>query len=85
MGLADLYGHWKKHGLPEPVISEEYDPDRVKITVYTDSGQYPTNTRPIGPRVPQVRPKVGPSMTRNRPKINLELAQEKMAYFQIAQ
>ena len=39
MGLADLYGHWKEYGLPEPVISEEYDPDRVKITVYTDPVQ----------------------------------------------
>ena len=36
MGLADLYGHWKKYNLPEPAITEEYDPDRVKITVYTD-------------------------------------------------
>lgn len=45
MGLADLYGHWKKNNLPEPVVTEEYDPDRVKITVYTDSDQDSTKTR----------------------------------------
>lgn len=76
MGLADLYGHWKKHGLLEPVISEEYDPDRVKVTVYTDSGQSTAKARPIGPRVPKKRPKVpqkcpkvaqNPTRTRPRP------------------
>ena len=56
-GLADLYGHWKKNNLPAPVITEEYDPDRVKITVYTDSDQDPTKTRPIGPRCPRSAPK----------------------------
>ena len=76
MGLADLYGHWKKHGLPEPVISEEYDPDRVKITVYTDSDQGPAN-RPKSaqesaqgaPKVPQgdPRPDQDPTKTRPRP------------------
>ena len=44
-GLADLYGHWKKNNLPAPVIVEEYDPDRVKVNVYTDSDQDPTTTR----------------------------------------
>ncbi len=57
MGLADLYGNWKKRGLPEPVILEEYDPDRVKITVYTDSDQNPAKTRPIGLRCPRSAPK----------------------------
>ena len=42
-GLADIYGHWKKVNLPAPVIAEEYDPDRVRITVYTDSDKDPTN------------------------------------------
>ena len=53
MGLADLYGHWKKYSLPEPVISEEYDPDRVKITVYTDSDQGTANRPKSVPRVPK--------------------------------
>ena len=57
MGLADLYGHWKKHGLPEPVISEEYDPDRVKITVYTDSGQSTANRPKSAPKTAQDAPK----------------------------
>jgi predicted HTH transcriptional regulator len=55
-GLADLYGHWKKNNLPEPVITEEYDPDRVRITVYTDPVQDPTNQ----PKVPQECPKSAP-------------------------
>ncbi|MBR6734006.1 MAG: hypothetical protein IKL96_06365 [Kiritimatiellae bacterium] len=76
MGLADLYGHWKKHGLPEPVISEEYDPDRVKVTVYTDSDQGPANrpksapkTAQGAPKVPQgdPRPDQDPTKTRSRP------------------
>ena len=78
MGLADLYGHWKEYGLPEPVISEEYDPDRVKITVYTDSVQDPTNQ----PQVPQKCPKsapevsqVGPSSAQNRSEPAPKLAQ----------
>ena len=79
MGLADLYGHWKEYSLPEPVIAEEYDPDRVKITVYTDSGQDPTNTRPIpdqsaqecsknGPRCPKTRPRPDQDPTKIRPR-----------------
>ena len=67
MGLADLYGHWKKYNLPEPAIMEEYDPDRVKIIVYTDSGHDPiqTRTEPVqsaqgAPRVPQGCPKGAP-------------------------
>ena len=76
MGLADLYGHWKKHGLPEPVISEEYDPDRVKVTVYTDSDQSTANrpksapkTIQDAPKVPQgdPRPDQDPTKTRPRP------------------
>ncbi|MBQ6327827.1 MAG: putative DNA binding domain-containing protein [Kiritimatiellae bacterium] len=69
MGLADLYGHWKKRNLPEPVITEEYDPDRVKITVYTDSDQSAQGA----PKVPQECPKNGqrpdqdPTKTRPRP------------------
>jgi len=75
-GLADLYGHWKKYDLPEPVIAEEYDPDRVKVTVYTDSVQDPTNqpkvpqgTIEIAPKVPQggPRPDQDPTKTRPRP------------------
>ena len=58
MGLADLYGHWKKHGLPEPVISEEYDPDRVKITVYTDPVQGTANRPKSAPKTAQGAPKV---------------------------
>ena len=51
MGLADLYGHWKKHGLPEPVISEEYDPDRVTARLaYAVLSTY--WTRPEGWRLP---------------------------------
>ena len=86
MGLADLYGHWKKNGLPAPVITEEYDPDRVKITVYTDSDQDPTKTRPrpdqstqnapevpqVGPRVPQKCPKSTPRVLQKCPR-NLSL------------
>ena len=75
MGLADLYGHWKKYNLPEPAITEEYDPDRVKITVCTESSQE-------APNVPQKRPKsaprivqIGPSVVQNRPKPIQESAQ----------
>ena len=68
-GLADLYGHWKKNNLPAPVIVEEYDPDRVKVNVYTESDQDPTKTRtkpdqdptqirPIGPKCPKGAPEV---------------------------
>jgi len=69
MGLADLYGHWKEYGLPEPVISEEYDPDRVKVTVYTDSGQSTANRPKSAPKVPQgdPRPDQDPTKTRPRP------------------
>ena len=75
MGLADLYGHWKKHGLPEPVISEEYDPDRVKITVYTDPVQGTAN-RPKSaqesaqdaPKVPQGDPRPDQDPTKIRPR-----------------
>ena len=64
MGLADLYGHWKKFNLPKPEIIEEFDPDRVNVTVYTDSDQS-TAKRPKSapktaqgaPEVPQKRPK----------------------------
>ena len=63
-GLADLYGHWKKYDLPKPVIAEEYDPDRVKITVYTDSDQDPTKTRPIGQRCPRNDPRCPKSAPR---------------------
>ena len=58
MGLADLYGHWKKYSLPEPVISEEYDPDRVKVTVYTDSDQSTANRPKNAPETAQDAPKV---------------------------
>ena len=65
MGLADLYGHWKKYNLSEPAIMEEYDPDRVKITVYTDSYHDSTQTctesvqsAQGAPRVPQASPRV---------------------------
>ena len=76
MGLADLYGHWKKHGLPEPVIAEKYDPDRVKITVYTDPVQGTANrpksapkTAQSAPREPKgdPRPDQDPTKTRPRP------------------
>ncbi len=73
--LADLYGHWKKNELPAPVIAEEYDPDRGKITVYTDSDQDPPKTRPRLDQSTQSapsRPKIGPSLTRNRPKVTQE-------------
>ena len=77
-GLADLYGHWKKYDLPDPTIAEEYDHDRVKITVYTDSVQDPTNQ----PQVPQKCPKsapevsqVGPSSAQNRSEPAPKLAQ----------
>ena len=75
MGLADLYGHWKKHGLLEPVISEEYDPDRVKVTVYTDSGQSTANrpksaqeTAQGAPKVPQGGPEPDQNPTTTRPR-----------------
>ncbi len=74
MGLPDLYGHWKKHGLPEPVISEEYDPDRVKVTVYTDSGQSTANRHKSAqgsaqgaPKVPQSDPRPDQDPTKTRP------------------
>ena len=76
MGLADLYGHWKEYGLPEPVISEEYDPDRVKITVYTDPVQGTANRPKSAPKTAQDAPKVSqgdprpdqdPTKTRPRP------------------
>ena len=79
MGLADLYGHWKKHGLPEPVISEEYDPDRVKITVYTDSGQGQANRPKCAQESAQGTPKVsqiGPSFAQNWPMFGTESAQD---------
>ena len=74
-GLADLYGHWKTNNLPEPVITEEYDPDRVKITVYMDSVQDPTKTRPRSdqtaqgaPKVPQECPKSAPKSAQGDPR-----------------
>ena len=36
MGLANLYGLWKKYGYAEPKITESYDPDRTVIVVTTD-------------------------------------------------
>ena len=59
MGLADLYGHWKKYNLPEPAIMEEYDPDRVKIIVYTDEEcpKSAPNQLKGAPKVPQKCPK----------------------------
>lgn len=80
MGLADLYGHWKKHGLPEPVISEEYDPDRVKITVYTDPVQGTANRPKSAPKMAQDAPRVpqiDPSFAHNRPKLSQQSAQGK--------
>ena len=79
MGLADLYGHWKKYNLPDPVITEEYDPDRVKITVYTDTNTGSTKTRtedPVrsaqgAPKVPQTSPRV----PQECPKSALEVPQ----------
>jgi len=75
MGLADLYGHWKKYNLPEPAITEEYDPDRVKIIVYTDSYHDSTQTRTESvqsaqgaPRVPQECPKSAPKVPQGCPK-----------------
>ena len=75
MGLADLYGHWKEYGLPEPVISEEYDPDRVKITVYTDPVQGTANrpksapkTAQDAPKVPQGDPRPDQDPTKTRPR-----------------
>ena len=59
-----LFGHWKKNNLPAPVIAEEYDPDRVKITVYTDSDQGLTNR----PKVPQGTPKVPQEAIGSAPK-----------------
>ena len=82
MGLADLYGHWKKHGLPEPVISEEYDPDRVKITVYTDPVQGTANRPKSAPKTAQSAPRVpqiDPSFAQNRPKPGAESAQAQSA------
>ena len=91
-GLADLYGHWKKNNLPAPVITEEYDPDRVKITVYTDSDQDPTKTRPrpvqdptkSAPEVPQKCPKGAPEVpqecsksAQDRPKTGPRLTQDR--------
>ena len=78
MGLADLYGHWKKYNLPEPTITEEYDPDRVKITVYTDPDKNPARSRtepvqsaqgcPKGaPRVPQECPKPAQGCSKSAP------------------
>ena len=69
MGLADLYGHWKKYNLPEPAIMEEYDPDRVKITVYTDE-ECPKSAPKVpqtSPRVPQKCPKSAPKTLRDFP------------------
>ncbi len=43
---------------PDPTIAEEYDPDRVEITVYTDSVQDPTKTRPSHNQSAQSAPKV---------------------------
>ena len=63
-GLADLYGHWKKRNLPAPVITEEYDPDRVKITVYTDSDQSAQGA----PEVPQECPKSAPEVPQVGPR-----------------
>ena len=82
MGLADLYGHWKKHGLPEPVISEEYDPDRVKVTVYTDPAQGTANRPKSAPKMAQSAPRVpqiDPSFAQNRPKPGAESAQAQSA------
>ena len=67
-GLADLYGHWKKYDLPEPAIAEEYDPDRVKITVYTDSDQDPSKTRPSPDQSAQGSPKVPQKAIESAPK-----------------
>ncbi|MCR5752324.1 MAG: hypothetical protein K6G91_10190 [Kiritimatiellae bacterium] len=82
-GLADLYGHWKKSNLPEPVITEEYDPDRVKITVYTDSDQDPSKNRPKTDQSAQERPRSAPETAQgapntwqNRPKFASESAQD---------
>jgi len=73
-GLADLYGHWKKYDLPEPAIAEEFDPDRVKITVYTDSVQDPTNQPKVpqeaiesAPKVPQGGPRPDQDPAKTRP------------------
>ncbi|MBQ6009481.1 MAG: putative DNA binding domain-containing protein [Kiritimatiellae bacterium] len=81
-GLADLYGHWKKNKLPAPVIAEEYDPDRVKITVYMDSDQDPTKTRSrpdqsaqSAPDVPQKCPKSAPKVPQVGPSSTPESAQ----------
>ena len=67
MGLADLYRHWKEYGLPEPAISEEYDPDRVKVTVYTDSAQGTAKTAQGAPKVPQGDPRPDQDPTKIRP------------------
>ena len=79
-GLADLYGHWKKYDLPEPAIAEEYDPDRVKITVYTDSDQDPTKTRPSpdqsaqdSPKVPQKAIESAPKTAQDAPRVPQEI------------
>ena len=82
MGLADLYGHWKEYGLPEPAISEEYDPDRVKVTVYTDSAQGTANRPKSAPKTAQSAPRVpqiDPSFAQNRPKHGAESAQAQSA------
>lgn len=74
MGLADLYGHWKKHGLPEPVIAEEYDPDRVKITVYTDPVQGTANRPKSAQESAQGAPKVSQDPTKTRPRPDQDTA-----------
>ena len=74
-GIADLYGHWKENNLPAPVIMEEYDPDRVKITVYTD----PDQSVQGAPRCPKNSPKVPqkcPDPAQDRPKLVLKSAQD---------
>jgi predicted HTH transcriptional regulator len=38
-GLSNLYALWEKHGFRTPVIKEEFDPDRVFITVCTTGNQ----------------------------------------------
>ena len=71
-GLADLYGHWKKNNLPAPVITEEFDPDRVKITVYTDSDQSAQGapkTTQGAPSIGQNRPKTAPKSAQGQSEI----------------
>jgi len=64
MGLADLYGHWKKYSFPEPVIAEEFDPDRVKITVCTGSNQ---ESAQADPTLGKTHTEIGPRLGRNKP------------------